>query len=57
MPLFKYKTLTLSQQQHPVDVLLPATGKQIYLSKDHIDRVDRISKTYVFNTKHLHGKA
>lgn len=57
MQLFKYETLTLSQQQHPVDVLLPPTGKQSYLSKGHIEKAGRISKTYEFNTKLLDGKA
>lgn len=53
MQLFKYETLTLSQQQHPVDVLLPPTGKQSYLSKGHIEKAERISKTYDFNKKNF----
>ena len=57
MQLFKYETLTLSQQQHPVDVLLPPRGKQSHLSKGHIEKLERVSKAYEFNTKLLHGKA
>ena len=33
MQLFKYVTLTLCQQQHPADVVLPPRGKQGHLSK------------------------
>ena len=51
MQLFKYETLTLSQQQHPVDVLLPPRGKQSRLSKGHIEKLERVSKAYEFNTK------
>ena len=38
MQLFKYVTLTLRQQHHPDDVLLPPTGKQIHLSKGPIKK-------------------
>ena len=33
MELFKYVTLTLCQQQHPDDAVLPPRGKQSQLSE------------------------
>ena len=33
MQMLKYVTLTLCQQQHPDDVMLPPKGKQSNLSK------------------------
>ena len=33
MQMLKYVTLTLCQQQHPDDVLLPPRGKQSHLFK------------------------
>ena len=57
MQLFKYVTLTLCQQQHLDDVVLPARGKQSHLSKERNKEDGTKSKEYEFDTKILHGKA
>ena len=57
MQLFKYVTLTLCQQQHPGDVVLPSRGKQSHLSKGPNEADGGKSKEYEFNTKNLHGTA
>ena len=57
MQLFKYVTLTLCQQQHPDDVVLPARGKQSHLSKGPNEADGGKNKEYEFNTQILHGTA
>ena len=54
MQLFKYVTLTLCQQQHPDDVVLPPRGIQSHLSEGPNEE-DEKSKEYVCNTKLLPG--
>ena len=57
MQLFQYVTLTLCQQQHPDDVVLPPRGTQSHLSKGPIEKHGGKvkNKEYKFNTK-LNGK-
>ena len=57
MQLFRYATLTLCQQQHTYDVLLPPKGKQSHLSKRPSEEDGKISEEYKFNTKLLRERA
>ena len=57
MQLFKYVTLTLCQQQHPDDVLLPLRGKQSPLSKGPIEEDEGEKVKNMNSHKLLHEKA
>ena len=53
MQLFKYVTLTLCQQQHPDDVVLPPRGIQSHLSEGLNEEDEKSKNMYLTQNFYL----